>query len=138
MKNSNLRHSLACSQRKGLSKYQRRASWMWNGPSPRWKQRGRHGTARACRQGASSAPETSILHQTVSRLPVANQVFLGSWMADIHQKGRRQKSAPQKKHTAHLRWSSLCAPRKPSSWDGGGDKAHHPPGETAPAKDLVA
>ena len=28
-------------------------------------------------------PRDSILHQIVSRLPVANQVFLRSWMVDI-------------------------------------------------------
>ena len=44
------------------------------------RQRGRHGTARARRQGAATilAPETNIFHQTVRRLPVANHVFLGS------------------------------------------------------------
>ena len=40
-------------------------------------------TARARRQGAISAPETCVLHQTVSRLPVANHIFLGSWIVDI-------------------------------------------------------
>ena len=29
---------------------------------------------------------------------------------------------------AHLRWHSHCAPRKLSSWDGGGDKTHCPAG----------
>ena len=29
------------------------------------------------------SPRDSIHHQTVSRLPVVNQVFLGSWMVDI-------------------------------------------------------
>ena len=33
-KGSNLRHSLACSQNKGLSEYQRRASWLWIDPAP--------------------------------------------------------------------------------------------------------
>ena len=43
------------------------------GNSQHWKARGNLG------------PRDSILHQIVSRLPVANQVFLGSWMVDIHQ-----------------------------------------------------
>ena len=32
-------------------------------------------------------PRDAILYQTASRLPVANQVFLGSWMVDIFQEG---------------------------------------------------
>ena len=46
---SNQRHCRACSQNKGLSKYQRRASGLWTGPSPRRRQRGRQATARAGR-----------------------------------------------------------------------------------------
>ena len=49
------------------------------------------------------SPRDGILHQTVSRLPVANQVFLGSWMVDICQEGHSQRSAPQRRHMAHLR-----------------------------------
>ena len=40
-------------------------------------------------------PRDGITHQTVSRLPVANQVFLRSWPVDIRQEGRSQRSAPQ-------------------------------------------
>ena len=54
------------------------------------------------------SPRDGILYQTVSRLPVANQVFLGSWMVDTCQKGRSQRSAPQRRHTAHLRRHSHC------------------------------
>ena len=60
-------------------------------------------------------PRDSILHQTVSRLPVANQVFLGSWVVDVHQEDHSQRSASQKRHTAHLRQCSLGAPGKLSS-----------------------
>ena len=70
-----------------------------------------HATARAGRQRAISAPETSILHQTVSRLPVANHVFLISWTVDIFQVGRNLRSAPQRRHWAHLRWRSRGTPR---------------------------
>ena len=42
-----------------------------------------------------------IIYQTVSRLLVANHVFLGSWMVDICQEGRSLRSAPQRRHTAH-------------------------------------
>ena len=48
-------------------------------------------------------PRDEILHQMVSRLPVANQVFLGSWTVDICQEGYSQRSALQRRHTAHLR-----------------------------------
>ena len=58
----------------------------------------------------------------------ANQYFLGFWMVDICQEGRSQRLAPQKRHTAHLRRHTHCTPRKPSGWDGGGDKTHCPPG----------
>ena len=67
-----------------------------------------------------------------SKLPVAHQVFLGSWTVDIHQEGPSQRSAPQRRHRAPLRWRSRCAPRKPSSRDGEviscSDHAHQTPG----------
>ena len=62
-------------------------------------------------------PRDGILYQTVSRLPVANRAFLGSWMVDTHQEGNSQRSAPQRRHTAHLRCHSRRAPRKPRGWD---------------------
>ena len=36
-------------------------------------------------------PRDSIPYQTAKRLPVANQVFLGSWMVDIRQEGLSQR-----------------------------------------------
>ena len=95
------------------------------------------GDSQSQKARGNLSPRDSILHQTVSRLPVANQVFLGSWMVDIHQEGHSQRSAPQKRHTAHLRWHSRYAPRKPSSWDWGGDKMQRPAGKSALTKDLV-
>ena len=47
-------------------------------------------------------------------------------MVDTHQEGRSQRSAPQRRHTAHLRRCSHCAPGKPSNQDRGGDKMHRP------------
>ena len=41
------------------------------------------------------SPRDGILYQTASRLPVANQVFLESYMDDICQEGRSQRSAPR-------------------------------------------
>ena len=58
-------------------------------------------------------PRDGILHQTASKLPVANQVFLGSWMADICQEGHRQRSAPQRRHMAHLLTSGKGTKRRP-------------------------
>jgi len=60
------------------------------------RQRGRPVTSRARKQGAPAilALETSILHQTVSRLPVANHVLLGFWTVDICQEGHSLRSAP--------------------------------------------
>ena len=78
------------------------------------------------RKGAISAPERHPL-PTASRLPVANQDFLGLWMVDIQREGHSQRSAPQKRNRAHLRRCTHCTPIKPSNWDGGGDKTHPPP-----------
>ena len=71
-------------------------------------------------------PRDAILYQTASRLPVANQVFLGSWTVDICQEGGSQRTAPQRRHMAHLRWHSHFTLRKLSRWDQGGDKTHCP------------
>ena len=95
------------------------------GGSQSWKARGNLG------------PRDGIIQQTVSRLPVANQVFLGSWTVDICHEGCSQKSAPQRRHTAHLRWHSCVAPKKLSGWDQGGDNMHHPPGESVLIKHLL-
>ena len=69
-------------------------------------------------------PRDGMPYQTASKLPVAHQVFLGSWMVDIHQEGPCQRSAPQRRYMAPLRQHSHCAPRKRSSWDQGGNKVH--------------
>ena len=93
-------------------------------PTPETEMQAGNSQSRKVR--GNLGPREGILHQTVSRLPVANQVFLGSWMVDICQEGCSQRSAPQRRHTAHLRRHSHCTPRKPSSWDGGGDKTPPP------------
>ena len=69
---------------------------------------------------------------------IVNQDFFEFWMVDICQECRSQRSAPQKRHTAHLRRACPLLPRKPSGWDQGGDKTHFPPGETVLTKHLVA
>ena len=110
-----------------IEESQRRASWLRTGPSPRRRQR-QAGDCQSQKATGNLGPRDSILHQTVSRLPVANQVFLGSWKVDIHQEDRCQRSAPKRRHMTHLRWRSCCTPRKLSSWDRGGDKTYHPSG----------
>ena len=117
---NSIRWPLACSQNKGLSNYQRRASCLRTGPSPCWRLRGRQGTARARSKG-NLGPRDGILHQTVSRHLVANQLFLGSWTTNIFQESCSLRSAPQRRHTAHLRWHFHDTPGKPNNWDQGGD-----------------
>ena len=54
------------------------------------------------RQGGSSQSwrARGIFHQTVSRLPVANQVSLESWMVDICQEVHSQEiSSPEETHS---------------------------------------
>ena len=129
---------LAHSQNRGLSEYQR-ASWLHTGPSPLPRPPytlptpigGREAYGQQPRlEGKGlllqSQPETGILHQTVSRLPIANHISLGSWMADVHQEGHSLRSAPQRRHTAHLRWCSCGTPGKPSGQDQ--IKIHNPSG----------
>ena len=72
------------------------------------------GDSQSQKARGNLGPRDSIHHQTVSRLSVANQVFLGSWMVDLCQEGRSQRSAPQRRHMAHLSRCSHCTPRKPS------------------------
>ena len=96
------------------------------------------GDSQSQKARGNLGPRDSILYQAVSRLPVANQVFLGSRTVDICQEDCSQRSAPQRRHIEHLRWCFHCAPRKPSGWDWGGDKMHHPPGESVLTKHLVA
>ena len=92
---------------------------------------------RAARDGrGQSRPQRGILYQLQADF-FANQDFLGFWMVEIWQEGHSQRSAPQKRHTAHLRRRARCTPRKPSGWDGGGiksqpstgyNRAHQAPG----------
>ena len=128
-KSSNLRLCWACLQNKGLSQYQRKASWLRTSPS---STRGSQAAGRQPEpERGNLRPRDSILYQTASRLPVANQVFLGSWMVDICQEGHSQRSAPQRRYMAQLRRCFHCAPR-------GGDKMSHPDRKSVLTKHLVA
>ena len=82
-------------------------------------------------------PRDGILYQTASKLSIANKVFLGSWTVDIHQEGRSQRSATQKRHTAHMRQRSCGTPRKSRGWDWVGDNTYCPSGKRVLAKYLV-
>ena len=100
-------------------------------PPPHQRQRGRHATdSQSCKARVSSnlSPRDWLPPPTLSRLLVANHVFLGSWTVDICQEGCSLRSAPQRSHMAHLKWCSHCIPWKPNGWDQGGDKMHLPPG----------
>ena len=68
----------------------------WPLPSPEADRQAGNSPRRKAR--GDLGPDGS-LHQTVSRLPAANQVFLGSWTVDIHQGGCNQRSAPQRRHS---------------------------------------
>ena len=115
---------LAHSQNKGLSEYQRRASQQQTSQSPA---RGREaGGWQPEPERGKLSPREGIPYQTANTFPVVNRAFLGSWTVDILHEGCSQRSAPLRRHTAHLRWCSRCASRKPSGWDQGGDKAHRP------------
>ena len=113
---------LLYSHYRGLSKYQRTASWLLYRALSPWRQKDRHVTARAGRQRAAAilAPETTSSNK-LSRLPVANHVFLGSWTVDICQEYRSLRSASQRRHMAYLGLCSHCTPGKPSSQDLGGE-----------------
>ena len=56
-----------------------------------------------------------IFHQTMSRLPIDNHVFLGSWTVDICQECHSLRSAPQRRHTAH---PTLCPKGTPRTLRG--------------------
>ena len=68
------------------------------------------GESQSRRVRGNLRPREGILYQTARRLPVANQVCLGSWMVEICQEDCSQRSAPQRRHRAHLRRHSHCAP----------------------------
>ena len=96
--------SLAHSQNNGLNEFQRRASWLHTSPfAPSSQRQACDSQSRKARGCYSLGPRDSIFHQTVSMLPVANYVFMGSWMVDIRQEGCSLRSAPQRRHMAQLR-----------------------------------
>ena len=94
-------------------------------PIPRWRQGGRWGQPEPERGNCGPREASSTKLQAGF---IDNQDFLGFWMADIHQEGQSQRSAPQKRHMTHLRRRACCTSRKLSGWDWGGNKTQHPTG----------
>ena len=113
-------HFLKPPENKGLS----RASRLWTSPSPtRDRQTGQpepEGDNRGPREASSTKLQAGSF---------ANQDSLEFWTVNIHREGRSQRSAPQRRHTAHLKGCACCTPRKPSGWDGGGNKSQPSTGE---------
>ena len=64
-------------------------------PSPPPEAESQAGDSQSLKARGNLNHRDGILHQTVSSLPVTNQVFLGSWTVDIHQEGHSQRSPPQ-------------------------------------------
>ena len=95
--------------------------------------------ARAGSQGANSAPEmaSSTKLRVGSQLPTKSS-WNPIWMTSARRVVARDQ-LPEETHGTPEQ-HSRCAPRKPSSWDGGGDKTSPPPqsGESALAKHLFA
>ena len=130
-------HSLACSQKKGLSEYQRRASWLCIGPFPTpcpkqvsnsqsWKTRG------CCNLDLRPASYTKLWAGsqllTTSSWDTGRLTSAGKFTAwDQLPTG----------DIAHLRWCSRAVPGKQSTRDQRGDEEAWPTWDSALAKHLV-
>ena len=57
-------------------------------PPPEAERQAGNSQSQKAKGNDNLGPRDGILHQTMSRLPIANQVFLGSWTVDICQEGR--------------------------------------------------
>ena len=97
-KKPNLRHCWTCSQNKGLSEYRGELAGCGLAHAPP-----EAGRQQPELERGKLRPRDGIFHHIVSRLPVANQAFLGSWTDGIHWEHCSQISAPQKRHMAQLR-----------------------------------
>ena len=113
---------LVCSQKKGLSEYQRRVSRVPYRALPPQSQRGRRVTARAGRQGAAkSQPQRLHIPPNCEQAP-------GSWTVDICQECHSLRSIPRG-NTWHTWDCALTA--HPGNWVSGTrevNKMHGPPG----------
>ena len=91
-----------------MSEYQRRASRLGLA-HPLLEAERQSGNSQSRKARGKLGPRDGILYQTMSRLPVANQVFLETWIVGIRKEGHSQTSVPQRTHMPHLRWRSCCA-----------------------------
>ena len=119
MKSPKLKHHQAHSQNKVLSRASR------CGPAHPLLETGKQGQPEP--EGGNHGPREASSTKLQASF-IANQDFLGFWVVDIRREGCSQRSAPQKRHKAHLRRCAHCTPRKLSSWDGGRDKMQPPTG----------
>ena len=127
------------SQNKRLSEYQRRDSWLQIDPcSPEAERQACNSQSWKARGCYNLDPRDYIFQQTVSKLSVANHVFLGSWTVDICQECHSLRSASQRRHMAQVRWCSHSTPRKPSNWDQGGNWDVHLSWSSVLAENPVA
>ena len=131
--------ALACSQNRGLSKYQRRASRLPYGAGPPWRQRGRLVTARGGRQGpaAVQAPDTA---SSTKLWTGSHLLTMSSWnpgQLTSARSGTAWDQLPRGGNTHHTRDCALEA--HPGNWaakTGQVNKMHGPPG-TLFTKHLV-
>ena len=134
MKSPNLRHCQACSQNKGLSERQRRASPLQTGSSPAMGREagGRQPQLERGKLGPREASRTKLQAGTRSLTKT-------SWDSGRVTSAWRITSRDQfPGETRHWRRACRLPPRRPSGWDPGGGKTQSPPGETALPKHLVA
>ena len=102
------------------------------GPSlPRDREAGVQQPELKARDCCNLSPTDRIFHQTVSRLPAANHVFLGSWMVHIGQECHSLRSAPRG-DTQHT-WNCAHMPGKLSGQDQGGTYSAWPTRDSAQA-----
>ena len=133
-KSSNLRHRQVCSQNKGLSKYQRRASWLRTGPSPATDREA--GRRQPQPERGNLGPRDSILYQTASRLPGAKSSWdPGQLTSAGRVAARDQLPRGDTRHT----WDSTSAVHPGNQAAGTGEVIRHiaSPGESALTKHLV-
>ena len=93
--------------------------------------------ASQSQKGTNSAPETASSSKLQAG-SIANQDFLGFWTVDIRQEGHSQRSAPQKRHMAHLRRRACGHPDNRVAGTGEVIRCTSHLGETALARHLVA
>ena len=127
VKGSNLMWSQAHSQNKGLSEYQRRASWLQTGPSPRQRQRGKCANSQSQKTGGNLSPETA----SSTNLWAGSQLLTkSSWDPGQLTSARRVAAWDQlPKGDTQLTWDGALMAHR-GNWAAGTrelNKMHNPP-----------